>query len=67
MARNGAIYGQRSFVKQVQRPDVQRSSGQVDSRRRSRFDSHFDLFPSSHSSSAVLAFRRALPGENVPA
>lgn len=47
VASNGAIDGQRSFVKQVQRPNVQRSSGQVNPCRRSRFDSHFDLFPSS--------------------
>ena len=44
VARDGAIQRERAFVEKVQRPDVQRSSRQIDPRRSLRFDSQLYLF-----------------------
>jgi hypothetical protein len=40
VARDGAIHGDRALVEKVERPDVQRASGEIDSCGCARLDSH---------------------------
>ena len=42
VAGDRAIHGERAFVKEVKRPNVERAAGQIDARRSTRFNSHFD-------------------------
>src|SRR5215469_1201280 len=57
VAGDCAVYGKRAFVKQVERPDIQRASGQVDARWRFRFDSQFALFPSAMEALIISVVR----------
>ena len=43
VAGDGAVHRHRAGMKQVQRPDIQRPSGEIDSRRRFGLDSHLVL------------------------